>query len=480
MSKRLLLILSLIALLAVAPTALAQTADPTPAPTEAAPAEPPIPKVHIVQDGETLTSIAGDYGLSVERLLQANSIADPSFLYVGQELIIPDTSGDPFDANYVVRLGDTLESLAADFNTTVADIVAANRLLNPRELIAGKSLTIISRTGSSSPVPLTGRPHLVQPGESLLMLAAAADMTPMALAQFNELPYPTQLYAGQRLRLPGDARFQDLPGDWVRVELGPLPVQQGRAMSLYVQNNLDGQPSGQFLDQSLQFAPYGDGFITMIGLGAFTRPGVYELMLGGSGSRPWTPLRQWVQVDAYDYGRQELTVPEEKGYLLAPDVVNAENELLASIYGQFTPVQQWTGLFQQPIISGTQITAGYGIARSYNGGPYDSFHSGTDFADYAGTKVLAPNAGTIVASQPMQVRGNVIIIDHGLGVMTGYYHLQKLEVNVGDHVEAGQVIGELGTTGLSTGPHLHWDVRIMNHPVNPLQWLEQLFPVITP
>ena len=312
------------------------------------------------------------------------------------------------------------------------------------------------------------------------MLAAAADMTPMALAQFNELPYPTQLYAGQRLRLPGDARFQDLPGDWVRVELGPLPVQQGRAMSLYVQNNLDGQPSGQFLDQSLQFAPYGDGFITMIGLGAFTRPGVYELMLGGSGSRPWTPLRQWVQVDAYDYGRQELTVPEEKGYLLAPDVVNAENELLASIYGQFTPVQQWTGLFQQPIISGTQITAGYGIARSYNGGPYDSFHSGTDFADYAGTKVLAPNAGTIVASQPMQVRGNVIIIDHGLGVMTGYYHLQKLEVNVGDHVEAGQVIGELGTTGLSTGPHLHWDVRIMNHPVNPLQWLEQLFPVITP
>lgn len=482
MSKHLFIVLGLACLLLLPAAALAQSEVVTPAvtPTAAAPVEtppaPPIPKIHMVQEGETLTSIANDYGMSVERLLQANNVVDPSYLYVGQELIIPDTSGDPFQTNYVIQLGDTLETLAEAFNTTPADIAAANYLINPQALIAGKRLAIVSRTGSTAAAAVTGGFYLVQPGDSLLMLAAATNMPPMSLARLNGLPYPAQLYPGQRLRLPGDAGYQDLSGEWAQVQLGPLPAEQGRTLSLYVQNQLAGEPTGQFVGQPLRFAPLGDGYIAMIGLSAFTPAGVYELELGGSGSRPWTPFRQLVQVGDYDYGRQELTLSEDKSGLLAPELVNAENELLASIYTQFTPAAQWTGLFQQPVVSGTQITAGYGIARSYNGGPYDSFHSGTDFATYAGTKVLAPNAGIVVLSQPLQVRGNVIIIDHGLGVMTGYYHLQKLEVNVGDQVTTGQIIGEVGSTGLSTGPHLHWDVRILNTPVNPLQWLEQPFP----
>lgn len=478
MSKNLFILLSLACLLLFPAAALAQTTDATPtavAPTET-PAAPPIPKIHLVQDGETLTSIASDYGMSVERLLQANNVVDPSYLYVGQELVIPDTSGDPFQANYIIQLGDTLNSLAEAFNTTPADIAAANHLLHPQALIAGKRLTIVSRTGSAAAAPVTGEFYLVQPGDSLLMLAAVTNLPPMALAQLNDLPYPAQLYPGQRLRLPGAAGYQELPGEWTRVQLGPLPAEQGSALSLYVQNQLAGEPTGQFLGQPLRFAPLGDGYVAMIGLSAFTPAGVHELELGGGGSRPWTPFRQLVQVGDYDYGRQELVLSEDKSGLLAPELVNAENELLASIYTQFTPAARWTGLFQQPVISGTQVTAGYGIARSYNGGPYDSFHSGTDYATFAGTKVLAPAAGVVILSEPLQVRGNVIIIDHGLGVMTGYYHLQKLEANVGDEVTPGQVIGEVGNTGLSTGPHLHWDIRILNTPVNPLQWLAQPFP----
>ncbi len=487
MSKHLFILLGLAGLLVFPAAVLAQTADVTPTattpietPTAAAPVETPaaplIPKIHIVQDGETLTSIANDYGMSVERLLQANSVVDPGYIYVGQELVIPDISGDPFQTDYVIQLGDTLHSLAEVFNTTPADIATANHLLNPQELIAGKRLTIVSRTGSTTAAAVTGESHLVQPGESLLMLAAATNMPPMALARLNDLPYPAQLYPGQRLRLPGAAGYQDLPGEWRQVQLGPLPAEQGFTLSLYIENKLEGEPTGQFVGQPLRFAPVGDGYVAMIGLSAFTEAGVYELELGGSGSRPWTPFRQLVQIGDHDYGRQELVLSEDKSGLLAPDLVQAENELLASICTQFTPVARWTGLFQQPVVSDTLITAGYGIARSYNGGPYDSFHSGTDYATYAGTKVLAPNAGIVVLSELLQVRGNVIIIDHGLGVMTAYYHLQKLEVNVGDEVTPGQVIGEVGSTGLSTGPHLHWDVRILNTPVNPLQWLERPFP----
>jgi len=65
-----------------------------------------------------------------------------------------------------------------------------------------------------------------------------------------------------------------------------------------------------------------------------------------------------------------------------------------------------------------------------------------------------------------------VILDHGDGVFTGYWHMSKLNVNVGDHVIAGQKIGEVGTTGLSTGAHLHWELHVAGMAVDPLQWVE--------
>jgi murein DD-endopeptidase MepM/ murein hydrolase activator NlpD len=67
----------------------------------------------------------------------------------------------------------------------------------------------------------------------------------------------------------------------------------------------------------------------------------------------------------------------------------------------------------------------------------------------------------------VELRGGIIIVDHGRGVMTGYYHLSERLVNAGDAVAAGQPIGSVGSTGLSSGPHLHWDLRIMGVPVDP-------------
>ncbi len=175
-------------------------------------------------------------------------------------------------------------------------------------------------------------------------------------------------------------------------------------------------------------------------------------------------------------GAQAITLTGETANLLDPELVNAELELLESIYTQFTPEQLWQGLFQVPVSPTLPTSAGYGIARSYNGGPYSSFHSGTDFAGFSGTPILAPNSGIVAFAEPVSVRGNIIIIDHGLGVMTGFYHLSQILVSQGDQVTTGQHIGDLGTTGLSTGPHLHWDMRIMNAAVDSMPWLQQLFP----
>ena len=86
---------------------------------------------------------------------------------------------------------------------------------------------------------------------------------------------------------------------------------------------------------------------------------------------------------------------------------------------------------------------------------------------------MAAAAGTVVYSDTLPLHGNTLIVDHGLGVMTAYYHLSTYHVSFGEHVESGQIIGEGGSTGLSSGPHLHWDLRVANVPVNGLQWTRE-------
>jgi murein DD-endopeptidase MepM/ murein hydrolase activator NlpD len=148
---------------------------------------------------------------------------------------------------------------------------------------------------------------------------------------------------------------------------------------------------------------------------------------------------------------------------------------LAAIYNQYSEAQLWTGLFQLPITN-TVVTAGYGGPRSYNGGPIEIYHTGIDFSGAVGTAIYAPANGRVVFSDTTPLRGNVLIIDHGLGIMSGFYHLSKIHIPIGELVGAGQLVAEGGSSGLSTGPHLHWDLRVHNVTVDPLQWTEEQFP----
>ncbi|MFN2120184.1 MAG: M23 family metallopeptidase, partial [Anaerolineales bacterium] len=77
---------------------------------------------------------------------------------------------------------------------------------------------------------------------------------------------------------------------------------------------------------------------------------------------------------------------------------------------------------------------------------------------------------------PLNVRGNATFIDHGWGVYTGYFHQRAIHVSAGEHVEAGQLIGEIGDTGRVTGPHLHFDLWVGDVQVNPLEWLSRVYP----
>ncbi len=435
----------------------------------------PIPYIHTVQEGENLTIIATNFGVTIEELQTANNLTADALLYVGQELLIPGRAGAEVAAVYTIQAGDTLAEIAAKFNTTVTAVARANHLITPNPtLVAGAPISVVSRTGSASPRPVTGTPHIVAQNEGLLVIAARYGLSISELASANGLRITDYVYPGQRLRIPSKDPYRFLPGEWIDVRIRPLPIIQGSTISIFVKNLLDGAPTGRLAGQTLHFAPYEDGFVALVGLDAFTEPGIYTLELMGSGSRPWPLLRQQLRVHSGGYGQQYIVVPDSLSHLLAPEIRASEDALLGTIYSQFNETRYWDGLFQVPVT--TTVTAGYGDARSYNGGPFEIFHTGVDFSGGIGTPILAPANGVVVYADKMALHGNIMVIDHGWGVMSAYFHLDAFRAEVGDTVEAGQIIADGGGTGLSTGPHLHWELRVNNVAVNGLQWTQEPFP----
>jgi murein DD-endopeptidase MepM/ murein hydrolase activator NlpD len=117
-----------------------------------------------------------------------------------------------------------------------------------------------------------------------------------------------------------------------------------------------------------------------------------------------------------------------------------------------------------------EANSSFGTRSIYNGQPR-SPHSGADFLSPAGRPVKAPNAGRIVLAASQYFTGNTVIIDHGLGLFSLLAHLSEIDVELGDTVAPGDVVGKVGATGRVTGPHLHWTVRVNNARVDPLSLL---------
>lgn len=161
-----------------------------------------------------------------------------------------------------------------------------------------------------------------------------------------------------------------------------------------------------------------------------------------------------------------------------------DNLLLPGIYAGVTPRQwltHWALPFAEPDLgpcnggppANVACVSGYfGEERVINGKPQPGHHGGTDLGAYEGTPILAANNGTVVMSGLYQFRGNLVVIDHGGGVFSAYGHMSRRAVSIGDTVKQGDVIGYVGSTGLSSGPHLHWEMAVAGVLVDGLRWLD--------
>lgn len=143
-----------------------------------------------------------------------------------------------------------------------------------------------------------------------------------------------------------------------------------------------------------------------------------------------------------------------------------------------SPKKFWNGAFARP--SSGYVSTEYGVRRYYNGVfAKNYYHRGVDYADYTGSPVKAPAGGQVrlVGNERdgFEVHGNMVGVDHGQGVLSVFIHLHSISVKEGDYVKPGQVIGTVGTTGASTGPHLHWGLYVHGVGVDPVPWRYQGF-----
>lgn len=432
---------------------------------------------YVVQEGDTLYSIARAFGVTVEALQQANNIADPSLLAIGQTLVIPGFEGvEGKLAAYRVQLGETLAGISKRFGVAQGVLIRLNRIANPALVYVGEFVVYPEGNGGL-PAGVTA---VAAPGESVATLAARSGQSVWGLTLLNDLDDPFTAYAGQHLILPGDAAtgpaLTGLPQPFLSLTLKPDRPIQGGTLEVLAQTTEGVTLTGEFGAWPLRFKAVPSGQVALQGIHVFTEPGLYPLVITATApDGATTAFEQLVPVADASYPSQPLYVGAAQSALLDPNVVEPEREQVAQIVSAYTEVKQWQGAFIKPVQS-ERITTGFGWRRSYNGGPYDSYHDGIDWGMPGGSAIAAPAAGTVVFAGPLTVRGNATIIDHGWGVYTGYWHQFKVYVTAGQVVQAGELIGEVGSSGLSTGSHLHFIVWVNGNQVNPEEWLEREFP----
>ncbi len=438
--------------------------------------------IHVVQRGETLYRIALNYGTSVEAISQSNGLNDATSIQVGQRLLIPSSVVNavvPTAGRHIVQPGESLAHIALQHGTTPELITGLNSLVNPDRLYVGQLLDV-SETAPGHPTYAQGRTYIVQPDDTLYAIALRFGLDLNTVLSANNLASPTLIFPGQRLLLLGTGAapaLQALPPPLTSLDIAPLPAEVGRTIQIRATAEQDVILGGTLLDRALNFAVTADGrtYKAYYGVHAFTVPGLYPLTItvqdaaGNANS-----MTAQIRVADGRYGSETISLPPGQDSLLDPVVDAAEYARIQPVMSGFTTPRYFEGPMGLP--AAAPVTSPFGTRRSYNGGPYDRFHTGTDFGGPPGSPIYAPAAGTVVFSELLQVRGLTTIIDHGWGVYTGYWHQSETSVTVGQVVQAGDVLGTIGSTGRSTGAHLHWEMWVNGVEVDPLQWARFSFP----
>ncbi|TVQ21182.1 MAG: M23 family peptidase [Leptolyngbya sp. DLM2.Bin15] len=277
--------------------------------------------------------------------------------------------------------------------------------------------------------------------------------TGLLLASLISLTVGTSLTAGAAVAL--------------EVEIRPTNPQLGDTLTILVQAESADEPPPVVTmgDRTFPTFPLGNNqFQALLPTTPLDDPG--RVVVQVTGETVVRNLAVWVRDRSFPTQSLWISGASDLGTDYEFDRVDEFKELVSD-------QQLWSGSFLRP--TSGPVTTIYGVRRYYNGVfAEDYYHRGVDYAAPTGTPVVAPAAGIVALvdheANGFEIHGNTVGLDHGQGVASIFLHLNRIDVREGDRVEAGQVIGTVGNTGISTGPHLHWGLYVHGRSVDPVPW----------
>ena len=259
------------------------------------------------------------------------------------------------------------------------------------------------------------------------------------------------------------------------VKVAPIEIFQGEIKEIKISGVELTTLDAQLGKKTIRFYPLEDkAYAALVGIDLESKPGTVKVVVKGAIK---DGLRRDIQIPIHvktkSFQQESFSVPPQFDDLGTSELerIRSEQQELDRVFAVLTPERMWERPFIAPVSS--EITSPFGYRRIINGAPRAP-HTGVDLRAALGTPVLASNNGRVALTGDFFFSGNTLVLDHGGGLYTMYFHLSECNKREGDDVYKGEVIGLSGMTGRVTGPHLHWGARINGARVDPFELIEKV------
>jgi len=246
-----------------------------------------------------------------------------------------------------------------------------------------------------------------------------------------------------------------VPGGIVNIELGSIETPA---------------PEAFFQDKRVLILENDHRWFAVIGIPLTSKAGQHAIQVKSGGN---TSELTFNIVDK-DYPAQYITIKNKRMVNPNPDDlkrISSERPAINKVLNTWTEQPVEDLLFSLPVKG--RLSSPFGLKRFFNNQPKNP-HSGLDIAASTGTTISAPAPGLVIDTGSYYYNGNTVFLDHGQGLISGYFHMSKITVKAGQIVEQGTKLGEVGETGRVTGPHLHWNVYLNKTKVDPALFVPEL------